>query len=147
VKRRLFTILSALSLLLCVAVVGLWVRSHRRADSAGVGNDLGFTRCVTVHRGSLYLFQARSHAGEGVRRWHRESAPAAAFDTTAGDLRRMWRERRSRFGIERVRDDVRSPGLSGTGYVMCRVPLWMPAVAAGAVAPHSGHLSGVARRS
>ena len=32
-RRRLFTILSALSLLLCVAVVALWVRSYWRHDS------------------------------------------------------------------------------------------------------------------
>jgi hypothetical protein len=32
--RRLFTVLSALSLLLCVAVVVLWVRSGRTADEA-----------------------------------------------------------------------------------------------------------------
>jgi hypothetical protein len=30
--RRLFTVLSALSLLLCVAAVVLWVRSHRTVD-------------------------------------------------------------------------------------------------------------------
>jgi hypothetical protein len=32
VKRRVFTMLSALSLLLCVATVALWVRSYRWAD-------------------------------------------------------------------------------------------------------------------
>jgi hypothetical protein len=32
-RRRLFTYLSALSLLLCVATVILWVRTHRKVDS------------------------------------------------------------------------------------------------------------------
>ncbi len=34
-RRRLFTFLSALSLLLCVASVALWVRSYRAADCFG----------------------------------------------------------------------------------------------------------------
>jgi hypothetical protein len=34
--RRLFTLLSALSLLLCVATAVLWVRSYRRLDIAGL---------------------------------------------------------------------------------------------------------------
>ena len=33
VGRRLFTILSAVSLVLCLALVGLWVRSYWRLDS------------------------------------------------------------------------------------------------------------------
>ena len=36
-KRRLFTILSAISLLLFVAVAVLWVRSHFRGDRLGYG--------------------------------------------------------------------------------------------------------------
>ena len=33
VRRRLLNLLTALSLLLCVAVVVLWVRSHYRAEN------------------------------------------------------------------------------------------------------------------
>jgi hypothetical protein len=39
--RRLFNLLTALSLLLCVAVVALWVRSYYVADWVGRANVRG----------------------------------------------------------------------------------------------------------
>jgi hypothetical protein len=44
VKRRLFNLLSAMSLVLCIATVGLWARSHWKFDDFGlnVGNELPF---------------------------------------------------------------------------------------------------------
>jgi hypothetical protein len=60
-KRRLFTILSALSLLLFVTVVVLWVRSYRRSPSIGWGRarDTGlgwtlFDHELGVSDGSVY---------------------------------------------------------------------------------------------
>ena len=38
-RRRLLNVLTALSLLLCVAVVALWVRSYWRGDSVSVRSD------------------------------------------------------------------------------------------------------------
>ena len=50
-KRRLFAILSALSLLLCVAAVVLWVRSYFRADSYYRGAEDGTQVYVESGRG------------------------------------------------------------------------------------------------
>src|SRR5687767_14325742 len=49
--RRLSTVLSALSLLLCAAVVALWVRSYHAADVVG-------------SRGEGARWQAGSHRGQ-----------------------------------------------------------------------------------
>lgn len=54
-KRRLFTILSALSLLLCVAVAGLWVRSYSRVH------------VVSVRRGEWPRPDVRHSRGLGLR--------------------------------------------------------------------------------
>jgi hypothetical protein len=49
-KRRLFTILSALSLMLYLATVGLWVRSHWVADHATLGH---YVRQVQGYRETI----------------------------------------------------------------------------------------------
>ena len=60
--RRLFAILSALSLLLCVAVCVLWVRSHFRQDVVGF---IGEARWWTV----------RSENGHAAFIYERRNAP------------------------------------------------------------------------
>ena len=79
-KRRLFTILSALSLLLCVAVVVLWVVSYWWMPSIewGHGRETGFGWTKSDHElglsaGSVYY--CRSH-GPMV------SVPPMAFDSS-----------------------------------------------------------------
>jgi len=71
--HRLFAILSALSLMLCVATCALWARSHRVLDQVGWGGwsivqpvlqgrevtARERTRCITGGRGEL-LFEGRS---------------------------------------------------------------------------------------
>jgi hypothetical protein len=54
-RRRLFTLCTALSLLLCAAACALWVRSYRRLDrlSADVG---GAERSIAVVRGMVHWF-------------------------------------------------------------------------------------------
>ena len=50
-KRRLFMILSAVSLLLCVAVCVMWVRSYRRVEGVALGNANGrYTLCASDGR-------------------------------------------------------------------------------------------------
>ena len=55
-RHRLFTLLSAVSLLLCVATVGLWVRSYFREDRI-LRNDPGEDSSRN-HR-SLLLYSVR----------------------------------------------------------------------------------------
>lgn len=48
-KHRLFTILSAISLLLCISALLFWVRSYSTADAIGYGGryagaEVAFTR-------------------------------------------------------------------------------------------------------
>ena len=56
IRRRLFTLASALSLLLCAAVCGLWVRSWRTWDQAVVGTSggHGFGACSMAGRLELW---------------------------------------------------------------------------------------------
>jgi hypothetical protein len=61
--RRLFALLSVLSLVLCVATCALWVRSYRRFDAVGVyvGNK---TASVVSSRGIIGLNVLRFHVSE-----------------------------------------------------------------------------------
>jgi hypothetical protein len=57
-RRRLFTIAPALSLILCMATVGLWVRSYWVSDGlilARHGN-LSFARCFRGHVGIIRIY-------------------------------------------------------------------------------------------
>src|SRR5438067_11811333 len=64
-RRRLFTVLSALSLLLCAATCVLWVRSYFREDGAYVDRgDVGrsdYTFCLQSASGGL-MFRCASRA-------------------------------------------------------------------------------------
>ena len=53
-RRRLLNVLTALSLLLCVAVVALWVRSYRLADSVEWRDSRGW-RSVRSARGYVVV--------------------------------------------------------------------------------------------
>jgi hypothetical protein len=50
VKRRVFNVLAAVSLLLCVATAALWVRSHWVIDR------FEYSPTVSAHAGSLSMF-------------------------------------------------------------------------------------------
>jgi len=62
-KRRLLNFLTALSLLLCMAIAALWVRSYWRADCVMVWNSRG-ELSVAMREGHL-LFQASNLYGDG----------------------------------------------------------------------------------
>ena len=104
--RRLFTLCSALSLLLCVAVCALWVRSHFQADHVyrlqpavtqdGQGWDaLTFSSTggrLAVYRqvAALWLEETRtSQAQLGHWGWHRFSYPATP-SSRKGTLAYRW---------------------------------------------------------
>src|SRR5437868_4990392 len=76
-KRRLFTLLAVLSLLLCVAMVLLWVRSHWVEDYAVKGQ--AGSDCVVVFsgHGSIWIAMAGDWPGQG--QWLLNSEPVGAF--------------------------------------------------------------------
>ena len=52
VKRRLFTMLSAISLVLCLATAGLWVRSYWRESV--YANSYGYPVCSLIRGGVVF---------------------------------------------------------------------------------------------
>jgi len=124
ILRRLFTITAAISLLLCIATVGLWVRSHwyydalaRTRNRAPASHILG----VESFDGIIYL---RSKHGYPLR----QDAPASWSYATA--------LRPADLGITA---SIQSHGreLAGFGYVFTPpprplsaifFPLWLPAI-------------------
>src|SRR5688572_1827230 len=90
VKRRLFTLLSALSLLAFVAVVVLWIRSYSVQDhfdwtgkraSAALGSLPGYLYLATSNTGSAHVgaeagwHYARIPLDDELRAWAAEDAP------------------------------------------------------------------------
>jgi hypothetical protein len=77
VKRRLFTILSALSLLLFVAVLVLWVRSYWRFDSVSRSRAAHFLS-FRSESGYVHLSSAQYHRDFDLFSWgwQYESHPA-----------------------------------------------------------------------
>jgi hypothetical protein len=90
--RRPFTVLSALSLLLCVAVVVMWVRSHRGADAFGF-TWRGALWQVTSDRGRFCL------DNEPGRRREVEQIEAAR---AAAPERYQWLEEQALAALERA---------------------------------------------
>ena len=74
-RRRVFTALSVLSLLLCVATLGLWGRSCFGRDLAffGVG---GWFFEATVHLGRIEFFVLGPRARNASPTWERDRDPA-----------------------------------------------------------------------
>ena len=74
-KRRLLNVLTALSLLFCVAVVTLWVRSYWRYEA------VYFTRVGgTAQRPDVLYFFARSSLGSVSLSWVHENASSALIN-------------------------------------------------------------------
>jgi hypothetical protein len=56
VRRRLFNVLSSLSLLLCLTICVLWVRSYQVADHFPFGGDPGFkSHEIVFSRGRMFF--------------------------------------------------------------------------------------------
>ena len=120
--RRAFTVAAALSLLLCIATVVLWVRSYWAADSVW-WNGFNRVHAIVLSRGKLGLFFQQINA----------SAP---FSVTANRGHR-WNQ---------VPSDMHANGREGLGfgYATLRdaygsrqtalVPCWFFAICAGTLA-------------
>jgi hypothetical protein len=67
-RRRLFASVCVLSLILCLATVGLWVRSYRLADTAGHYDGVGGGFSITSSEGWVHSLIAKDGLGD-TRRW------------------------------------------------------------------------------
>ena len=73
--RRLFTVLSALSLLLCVAVVALWVRSYWRSD---ILQSPDRRHAAMTSPGAVWVNSADRPYWDGTP-WHQSDVADPAF--------------------------------------------------------------------
>jgi hypothetical protein len=131
-KRRLLNLLTLLSLLLCVAVAALWVRSYWVSDAILIANGAGERGAQTVFGTGVLVTNNMPH-GRARLRWDR-------FD---GGLLSAWEDGSPRslpnrlgFGYRFTRlapagtrvttpdADVALPPIISTRKVM--VPLWLP---------------------
>lgn len=67
-KRRLLNFVTALSLLACLAVTAVWVRSHWRMDDVRLGESRFAVR-VVCEDGRMIGYVSRP-AADGARPWH-----------------------------------------------------------------------------
>ena len=131
--RRLFTLCSALSLLLCVGVCVLWVRSYRTQDVLYAGPpERQF--CAYAAGGlldvSTWRYEGEMTAEQAASRRvvHVKSVPFDPADGHAVDLLSERATARLRLGDFRYLDlDGAFPTMAD--FVVCVVPLWLPAVA------------------
>ena len=71
--RRLFTLLSALSLLLCAAVAVLLMRSHARLDALVYGSSGGRLVELLSYRGRVCVRVSHPWPNDQPLRWHSAS--------------------------------------------------------------------------
>src|SRR5438132_2502088 len=100
VARHLFTILSVLSLLLCVAVCVLWVRSYWVSEGIERGRGLEY-ECVQVSRGFVFAglgkrepYEGKYDYGPSYLREHpfgRVDFDGVLRSTDAGDREASWK--------------------------------------------------------
>ncbi|HEX8914902.1 MAG TPA: hypothetical protein VF796_21295 [Humisphaera sp.] len=149
--RRLFTLLSAASLALCVAVCVLWVRSHRAADEF---NRAGATWvCVTSEAGGATIrvvdwgraVAPRPKGEEGSITYQQDEPWADRLPPTPGTTRDWWVAGVG-FQTEAVTPPL-PPGTAGVSVIApswsLRVPYWFLAVAL--LAPPAWWARGAAR--
>ena len=120
--RRLLTLPSALSLLVCVAAVALWVRSYFRLDSFGWRDAPGSGFQLSSETGEFLLFRVtRVGPGEWGTGWN-------SFRVSP-DLRNARRIGSTFLGFQYYR----SPPAASHGVVVAGVPYWFIALAAAAL--------------
>jgi hypothetical protein len=85
VKRRLFTILSALSLLLCVAAAGMWARSGYHCDTFTV-TAAGVERSLYSQSHSLHYARASGAVGGRDIAYDHAAIARAAGTSPLGEL-------------------------------------------------------------
>jgi len=139
--RHLRNVLTAMSLLLCLAAATVWMRSYGGGDSLWWGPSYGYEDGVACLHGTLYGYHNRQHPGLWVpdEYWARPppvAAPRLRWRRVAADFNKAFRvnvsDERARFGFGswRGRSHV-------MGYRCAFAPVW-PVVAAAAIAPCAG---------
>jgi hypothetical protein len=120
--RRLLDLLRALSLLLCVAVVALWVRSYSVSDAIMYGGGAGECGAQSLHGAIVVVTTSRSHTPRTFR-WD-------SFDGTLGSVWGSHRSLPNRLGFGYVAQAVALPpnsALALPAVIQQRllvVPLW-----------------------
>jgi hypothetical protein len=132
VLRRLLTLLSAASLVLCVATCVLWVRSYRKSDAVVLVGPSGHHGVQWV---SGLLLLGSDDAGGTRRELRVDSWDAGGADARFGSGRLA----RLGFASERVA----SPGVSAW---RCSTPLWSVAAVLSALAARAAIASAATRR-
>jgi hypothetical protein len=108
-KRRLFNVSAAVSLLLCAAVLTLWVRSHRSVDLIGY-TAMGWGGAATTMRGTLWFAVGDPAPRPG---WTHQVLPADSME------------------IPGARTFAAVGWSTGAGWFPLGVPLWLFALACG----------------
>ena len=124
-KRGLLNLLTAVSLLLCVAVCGLWVRSHQVSECINYQGRTKLYRAL-IHRGTLQLAQVDRNRGTFPVGFYHDRNPVGAGDT----WRNIWNKPvgvhgGAGFGVVR-----------GTYYRVLVLPLWLPVFVTAMVTAH-----------
>lgn len=122
---RIFRAFSGLSLLGAILAAGLWVRSYKFADIAGLFASRGTLQAAGSCRGSLYLFFSNLQLGD-ERRWTADYARDSAksfepigellFESPKADIKRLG------FRLTRGPDDAF--GIDGCRFRVIVLPLW-----------------------
>ena len=151
-RRRLFTACSTLSLLLCAAACGLWVRGGAMRDRLSVGRAGGWLVQVGSEEGRLSLVVVREWPRPQPLRWDAAPAGPPAEPTVAaggpGPTVILYATRApagvgvvdwERFRLRGWYGRVTTPAGSGGAFAppmpgwRVNAPAWMPAAAAGAI--------------
>lgn len=97
-RRRLFNLAALVSLLLCVGVAGLWVRSYWASDQLRYGNlrngRLPFpAQMLALQRGHIFIQHAPLAAHhDGTIQWRYEVLPAVSSGTYAAFYDQFWND-------------------------------------------------------
>ena len=137
--RRLLNLLSALSLLLCAAVVAMWVRSHWVGDRLSRQAD-GRAHAVYSGRGGFGVSCLTNGQPPRGLRWQRVNAPDYPFTATSPPTPA------ERLGFQSYKGAVRFGGLDRPPMPFRNVvvPYW--AVSVAAAAPSVAIMALTARR-
>jgi len=107
VKRRLFTLGSAVSLVMCVAVCVFWVRSYWRRDGVTSFN-LRLDQSIWSNRGVVVVFHRHPQIGplsatdEFPTQWEFKTFDPLAIELFFGPPRSIW----NRAGFRLFRDEA-----------------------------------------
>ncbi|HEY7091079.1 MAG TPA: hypothetical protein VH518_23480, partial [Tepidisphaeraceae bacterium] len=118
-RRRLFTLLSAVSLLLCVATVGLWVRSYwvsYALERSEVGGRAA-TTIVYSQSGSLGIYHQSFKGPQGT------TSPSSRIDLSEWDSSSFSRPTWHGFWFER--SEVLTASLSRRSVLAIAIPHWL----------------------